>query len=58
MKLIRLTQLDGTHIYLNPAYIIRIKSPNEGGSEILVNGNPVTIFTTETPEEIITLINQ
>ena len=59
MKLIQLTQPNGTIFYLNPSYIIRIRpSDSDAGSELFINGNPVNIFVTETPQDILTLINQ
>lgn len=59
MKLIQLTQPNGTSFYLNPSYIISINAlANGGGSEILVSGSPVNVFVTQTAQDIISLINQ
>ena len=58
MKIIELTQNNGMKFYLNASCIILYKESDRGGSELLVQGNSVTIYVQETPNDIITLINQ
>ena len=59
MKLIRLTQPNGTVFYLNASYIISMNTLDDHtGSAIIVDGTPVSVFVTQTAEDIISLINQ
>jgi hypothetical protein len=58
MKLIQLTYLDDTEVFLNPMHIVAVDTSDRGVTQVLVIGTADVIHVKELPQRVALLVEE